>query len=365
MYTVNMKLISQVKLLPTKEQFDVLKCTTETTNASCNYLSLRAWEAKTFRQYSLHKLSYYDTRHEFPNLSAQTIVRCIARVADAYKLDHKTQRVFRFNSAITYDDRILHWYVDKSSVSIWTVSGRLHIPFVCGPRQRLMLQTRQGESDLIFVKGRWYLLATCNVEELPEQELTDVLGIDLGVVSLATDSDGVSFSGVAVEKQRHIYAHRRRNLQHNGSKSAKRKLKSISGKQSNFQKDTNHVISKSIVQKAQDTNRAIAVENLTGIHSRTTFRRSQRARHANWSFFQLKSFITYKARLAGIQVIEVDPRNTSRTCQVCGCIDKANRRSQSSFRCVSCGFSANADCNAARNIRARADIMRPMVSAKC
>jgi transposase len=70
----------------------------------------------------------------------------------------------------------------------------------------------------------------------------------------------------------------------------------------------------------------------------------------SWSFSQLRQFVTYKAARAGVPVAFVDPRNTSRTCPRCGHIDKANRRSQSLFSCVSCGFSGLADHIAAINI---------------
>jgi IS605 OrfB family transposase len=354
-----MKLTAPVKLLPTKEQALDLKRTMKQANEACNYLSQCAWSDHTFRQYNLHHLAYYDTREQFPDLSAQTIVRCIARVAAAYKLNRNVKCTFRPYSAIAYDAHILRWYTTKLAVSIWTVNGRQHIPFVCGPQQKALLQTQQGESDLALVHGIWYLLTTCNVEETPEQETEDVLGIDLGIVNLAADSDGQVFSGEAVETNRRILAHRRRNLQRKGTKATKRKLKELSGKQSRFQKNTNHMISKCIVQKAQDTNRAVAVENLTGIRSRTTIRRSQRARHTNWSFYQLKQFLAYKSKRAGIPLLEVDPRNTSRTCPICGCIDKRNRKTQATFSCVSCGYSASADTNAAQNIRARAIVNRP------
>lgn len=354
-----MKLIAQVKLLTTKDQADALKRTIILANEACNYLSQCAWESKTFRQYSLHKLAYYDTRERFPALSSQIVVRSIARVADAYKLDHKTQRMFRPLSAITYDQRILRWYINKHIVSIWTVSGRIKIPYACGERQRRFLGFQQGQSDLVLRRNKLYLHATCTIEEPDLIEPEGILGVDLGIVNLATDSDGETYSGESVERNRRILHHRRRNLQHKGTKAAKRKLKQISGKQANFQRHTNHTISKHLVQKAQGTHRAIAVENLTGIRRRVTVRRRQRARHANWSFYQLKQFIAYKAQLAGVPLFEVDPRNTSRTCPVCGCIDKRSRRSQSLFSCVHCGYSAPADHNAAVIIAARAAVNQP------
>ena len=96
------------------------------------------------------------------------------------------------------------------------------------------------------------------------------------------------------------------------------------------------------------------MEELTHIRGRTRFRRGQRAKMAVWSFAQLRAFIAYKAALAGVTLRVVDPCDTSRTCSVCGHCEEANRRSQSEFRCQSCGHTANADINAALNIRARA-----------
>ncbi|MER3403493.1 MAG: hypothetical protein C4337_09475 [Armatimonadota bacterium] len=66
----------------------------------------------------------------------------------------------------------------------------------------------------------------------------------------------------------------------------------------------------------------------------------------------------YKARLAGVLVVLVDPQNTSRTCPACGHVSKANRRTQVLFQRVSCSFAGPADAIAAENIR-RAARMRP------
>jgi len=356
-----MKLTAKVKLNPTVEQFHALKKTMEVANLACNYISEQAWNEKLFSRVPLHHLVYYPVREKF-ELSAQVVVRCISKVVDAYKTGHKTQRNFRPFGAISYDDRILGW--KEHSVSIWTVDGREKIPFVCGERQKELLQSRQGESNLAFINNEFYLLATCDIEEPEPQDVHDVLGCDLGIVNLVATSDGEIFSGKDIEENRRKYEHRRKNLQKKQTKSAKRKLKKISGKQHRYQKHTNHVISKQLVKNAQDTNCAIALEDLKGIpNSRKRFRRKQRNKFSNWSFYQLQQYIKYKAKLAGIPVIMVDPKNTSRTCPVCGCVDKANRSSQSLFSCIQCGFSANADYVASLNIRDRAIVNLPMVSA--
>jgi len=359
-----MKLIAQVKLQPDERQADALKRTLETANAACNWLSEQAWEAKTFGQFALHKLAYHAAREAFPSLSSQVVVRCIAKVADAYKLDRKTQRTFRMTGGIAYDVRILRWYVDKSEVSIWSVDGRLRIPFVCGPRQRELLRTQRGESDLVLVNGAFYLLAVCDVEDPTPQEVEGVLGVDLGIVNIAVDSDGEVHSASHVNNVRYRHRRLRQKLQKKGTKSAKRRLKKLSGRERRFATAVNHALSKRIVVKAQDTGRAIALEDLGGIRDRVTVRKSQRATLHSWSFFQLRQFITYKAALRGVPLVLVDPRNTSRTCPRCGCIDKRNRPSQSSFSCVSCGFAGLADAIAATNIsiRGRAAVNQPNVS---
>src|SRR3990167_2509339 len=345
-----MKLTAQVKLCPTPKQASALKKTLERANAACNHISAWAWENKTFGQYSIHRAIYHQTK-TLSGLTAQVVVRCIAKVADAYKLDKKSRRTFRPLGSIAYDDRIIRWYVDKSEVSIWSDGGRERVPFVCGDRQRNLLTSRQGESDLVFCDGNFYLLATCNVVDPPPSLVKDFLGVDLGIENIATDSEGESFSGGAIKGLRHRHARLRGTLQAKGTKSTKRLLKQRRRKESRFAKHVNHCISKSLVAKAKDTGKGIALEDLKGIRDRITVRKAQRRILHSWAFFQLRAFIEYKAKLQGVPVVLVDPRNTSRTCPVCGCVDKANRPTQSLFSCIKCGHSAHADFNAAENIR--------------
>ena len=356
-----MKLIAQVKLLATPEQAAALRHTLELANAACRLVSDSAWETKTFRQYDLHHQCYRAVREQF-GLSAQVAVRAIAKVADAYKLDRKTKRTFKTTGSIAYDDRILSWRLQDQSVSIWTVNGRLRLPFVCGERQLEMLPTRQGESDLGLYKGLFFLSATCEVDEPQPINVDGALGVDLGVVNLAVDSDRQIYSASHIHHVRHRHRRLRAKLQAKGTRSARRKLKRLSGKERRFAKDTNHCISKKLVAKAKDTHRAIALEDLRGIRQRVTVRRAQRATLHSWAFFQLRAFVTYKAKRAGVPVFLVDPRNTSRTCPACGHVDKANRLSQSKFSCVVCGFAGLADHIAAINIGRRAAVNPPIVA---
>jgi putative transposase len=358
-----MKLIAQLKLQPTPEQADALKRTLQAANAACDYISQVAWDTHTFGKFALQKLCYQDVRKRF-GLSAQMVVRALAKVGDAYKLDKQTKRTFRPLASIAYDDRILSFALPASSISIWTLDGRRTIPFVCGERQRAMLQTRQGESDLLFHRGEWYLLVTCEVEEIDPQDVDDVLGVDLGVTNIASDSDGTIHSSRMMNNVRYRHRRLRTKLQKLGTKAARRRLKQLAGQERRFAKDVNHTISKRIVETAERTKRAISLEDLKGIRTRVRARRQQRAQLHSWSFHQLRSFIGYKAQRAGIPVVRVDPRNTSRHCPVCGYTDKANRPNQFTFRCVSCGCAGHADTIAAENIRVlgRAAVMQPHVS---
>lgn len=349
---------AKVKLLTTLEQHAALLATLERANEACNWLSQLAWDTKTFRQFSLHKLGYYDAKERF-GLSAQVVVRCEAKVADSYKLDKRTKRTFRPHGAIAYDDRILKWKLDTFSVSIWTLEGRQDILFSTGPRQLDLLKTQQGESDLVYIRGEFFLLATCSIPDPTPEDVEGYLGVDMGVVQIATDSSGNAHSGSHIKNVRHRHRRLRTKLQSKGTKSAKRKLKKLSGRERRFANDTNHVVAKRIVATAQRNRQTIALEDLKGIRKRVRVRRGQRATLHSWAFHDLAAKIEYKAGLAGIGVVYVDPRNTSRQCSECGYTDKANRPSQAVFRCCECGFSLNADHNAARNVSSRADINRP------
>jgi len=357
-----MKLIAQVKRTPTDAQADALRRTLEAANAACDVVSELAWKTRTFKKFDLQKRCYLSIRETY-GLSSQLTIRVIAKVGDAYTLDTTTLRTFRRHGSIAYDDRILSWALPGQKVSIWTLDGRLSLPFLAGERQLAFLAYQQGESDLVSRKGTWYLLATCDIPEPTEQVVDDVLGVDMGIVNLATDSDGEPYTGKDVEQKRQWYDGRTKALQSVGTKSAKRRLRQLSGRQRRYQSDVNHGISKKRVAKAERTKRAIGLEALTHMRTRARVKGStQRARHRNWAFAQLRVFITYKAKMAGVKVRVIDPTYTSQECHECGHTARANRRSQAQCCCVKCGHRAPADYNAALNIRERAAVIQPMVS---
>jgi putative transposase len=359
-----MKQTLAVKLAPSPEQASSLLATMERFNAACDAIAAVAFRERCANKVLLQKLVYYEVRERF-GLSAQLTIRAIGKVVDAYKRDKTRQPHFRPRGAVPYDERIMAWK-GIEAVSLLTLDGRQIVPVRLGPYQKARIDRRQGQADLIERDGRFFLYMTLDVPDVPPGEPEDYLGVDLGIVNLATDSDGTAYTGNVVNGLRHRHRRLRAKLQSTRTRSARRLLARRRRKEQRFARDTNHRISKAIVATAGrplgTTARGIALEDLTGIRERVSVRRSQRATLHSWSFGQLRAFVAYKAALAGVPIAFVDPRNTSRTCPACGCIDKANRPSQSSFSCVVCGFAGPADRIAAENIR-RAAVMQPHVSA--
>jgi IS605 OrfB family transposase len=344
-----MKLTLQLQLLPTPDQKADLLDTMERFNAAASFAAKVGFEAKVYGQVSIHKLAYHEIRQRF-GLSSQMAVRAIAKAVEVFQRDKSKCPVFKPKGAITYDQRVMS-FKGLTTVSLWAVKGRLEIPFVCGAYQKERQGRIKGQADLIYRQGKFYLLCTIEMPEDAPIEPTDVLGVDLGIVNLAVDSDGETFSGAKAEEVRRHYHKRRKELNQRGTKSARRRLSKIRKHESNFRRNENHKIAKALVAKAKATGRGIALEDLEGITGRVSVRREQRARLKGWSFYQLRSFIEYKARLAGVPVYLVDPAYTSRTCPECGHCAKANRKSRDEFQCRSCGHCDEADHVGALNVR--------------
>ncbi len=351
-----------LKLTPTEEQHHALLETMHAFNAACNYVASVAFAEKTANKFELQKVVYSELRRTY-KLAAQLAIRAISKASEAYKRDKSIQPTFQPEGAIVYDERVMS-FKGLLTVSLLTIQGRVLVPFLVGGYQQARMDAMKGQADLLYRNGTWYLAVTLEVPTPTPDESTDTLGVDLGIVNIATDSTGETFSGAQVEKTRQRLHALRQRLAKRGTKSAKRHLKKLSGGEARFRKNTNHVISKRLVHKAKENKQGIAIEELRHIRQRTerTVRHSQRARHSCWSFAQLRFFLSYKAALAGVPLHLVDPRNTSRTCSVCGHCAEENRKSQACFCCQACGHCDNADRNAAINI-SRASVMVPLVSS--
>lgn len=346
----------------------VLQETQRRFNEAATWIASVAWDERITNNTTAHHRVYRDTRARYA-LGAQLAVCARAKAMEAIasvKARHRdTCPQFGPRGSIRYDARTYR-LMSLDRVSLNTVQGRVVCRLVVGGRQRTMLVDPAwdiGGADLIWRRGTYYLNVTQSREAPEQMETTERLGVDLGIVRLATDSTGEVFTGAKVREVRARYHRRRQTLQKVGTRSAKRRLKQISGRERRFQTNTNHRISTTLVAKAKRERKALAHEDLTGLRERATVRRSQRYEHSSWAFSQLRTFLTYKAAWAGVSVHLVGPRNTSRTCSACGHCAQANRHSQASFCCQLCGYSTNADYNAAINI-SRAAVKPPMVTTR-
>jgi IS605 OrfB family transposase len=326
-------------------------------NAAACYAAQVGFADHVFTQQSIHVRCYRELRDRF-GLSSQMAVRAIGKAVETFKRDKHVCPVFRSDGAMTYDERLLGWK-GPAHVSLLTLHGRAIVAMVYGEYQSGFLQRLKGQVDLVSRDGTFYLYATIDVPEDTPIEPTRFLGVDLGIVNIATDSDGNSYTGEAIEAVRARSATARQTYQATHTKSAKRRLKKMAGTQARFQRWANHGLAKRLVAHAKDTKAALVLEELTHIRSRMTVRKGQRSRQYNWSFRQLREFVAYKAQQAGVPLLFVDPRNTSRTCSCCGYVDKKNRRTQAEFSCLRCGFTGHADINAARNLATRGFVTTP------
>lgn len=368
---LRMKIVVQVKLMPDAVQAPVIGATSRTVNDRANWVSGVAFEHGVPREYELRKHAYAELKAA--GLGAQAAQHTIKKVRDAYTTLRANVRAgnlgkpgskrrikaeskpitFRPQAAHPFDDRCLSWHYDEQTVSIRTTAGRLkNVRFVCSvDALKTLREYRKGESDLIERNGVFYLFAVCEVPEAPvDENPCGFIGVDLGIVNIATTSTGYRAAGRGLNRHRKRQIELRRKLQAKGTQSAKRRLKHRSRKEQRHAANVNHIISKKIVTTAGRTGRGIALEDLTGIRDRVRLRKDQRARLHSWSFHQLGSFVAYEARRVGVPLVYVDPAYTSRQCSECGYIDRKNRVDQATFACRACGVTMHADDNASRNI---------------
>lgn len=219
-----------------------------------------------------------------------------------------------------------------------------------------------GGGKLVSLKGEWYfhISMTKHVEEEShEDEVKHVVGIDRGLRFLATSYDEhgktLFFDGRTVMAKRDAFQSVRDDLQVKGTKSAKRALKRIAGRENRWMTDVNHQISKTL-SRTYGEGTLFVLEDLAGIsfsedllNSRN---RKERKDLRTWSFYQFEQFLTYKAQADGSAVIKVRPDYTSQRCPKCGRIHKENRHHDiHEYICDGCGYRSNDDRLAAMNIQ--------------
>lgn len=360
--------------------------TMEQYRQACNYVSKYIFNHDfDMKQSRLNKELYSKLRNLF-SLKSQMAQSVIRTVIARYKTV-KTQmscRPYKYQDQNTgewhRETRNLNWlckpisfnrpqvdlqrnrdwsYLSNGQLSINTLDGRVKTSPVChGFSQYFDGIWKFGLAKLLKSGNKWYLhiSATKEVADFDKQEVKHVVGIDRGLRFLATiyDEQGNTafFDGKAIMRKRAKYQKLRATLQAKGTKSAKRRLKKLSGRENRWMSDVNHRLSKTLVQKyGADT--LFVLENLNGVSfERADLPKSLRSQNKSWAFYQLEQFLTYKAHLNNCEVIEVSAKYTSQRCPKCGVIKKDNRNhGKHEYRCANCGYRSNDDRIGAMNIQ--------------
>jgi IS605 OrfB family transposase len=354
------------KIVVTPEQSQKVDNTFMVFAAVCEYVHKTLPENLT-NEIAMQSVIYQDVRAKF-GLPSQLAIHAIRRVSGNRKTaKSKGDKVKSFApTSVTYDIRTFQLREKDWTVSLTMVGKRERFQLHIGNYQKSLLKGQNPKSAVLVLKNGEYRL-NIQLESHPEPppKVDNVLGIDLGRTDIAVTSDGKSFSGKEVTVTRDHYAKLRASIQKKASKGtrstrrrARRLLQRLSGKEKRFQQHTNHVISKHIVQTAKANQRAIALEDLTGIRERTNAMprsKTERRRSNSWAFYQLRQFLVYKAIGASVKLILVNPAYTSQTCHKCNHIHPVrgeSYRSGKKFACGHCGWIGDADLNGAKNIEA-------------
>ena len=360
--------------------------TMEQYRLACNYVSEYLFNNNfPLNKNEVQKVIYNTIREKF-NLKSQMTISCIRSVIARYKTvktqmarrpykyqDQNTGEWYRevrdltwlhkpisFNRPQVDLQRNRDWsYLSSGQLSINTLDGRVKVDPICrGFNQYLDGTWKFGLAKLLKSSGKWYLhiSATKEVTDFDKQTVKHVVGIDRGLRFLATsyDEQGKTafFDGQAIMRKRAKYQKLRATLQAKGTKSAKRRLKKLSGRENRWISDVNHCLSKTLVQK-YGANTLFVLENLNGVSfERTDLPKALRNQNKSWAFYQLEQFLTYKAHLHNSEVVEVSAKYTSQRCPKCGVIKKDNRHHEKhEYHCTNCGYCSNDDRIGAMNIQ--------------
>jgi len=322
---------------------------------ACNQILDVAKRDHCWNTTKLHHKVYKPVR-EATGLKANHVCQAIRRVvgnAKAVKQVHK----FRPTS-LSLDIRTFKYVEESQTVGVTLKAGRVQFKLSIGGYQIALLRGQNLTSAVLCKsrKGDYYINFVVELDTPPTGKTPKVIGVDLGRRDIATTSTGASWSGKQIQTVRDRYSKVRSNVQSKRTRSARRLLRRLKGREQRFQSWLNHNISKRLIQEAKTASAALAFEDLTGIRESLNQKprsKTERRRTNNWAFYQLRLFVDYKAAIAGVPVVFVPPAYTSQSCSRCGHVHPEKGKSYRSgkqFRCGHCGFEHDADINAALNI---------------
>jgi len=315
---------------------------------------------KTMNATLIHRDCYREAREQF-RLPASTIQQARDKAVAAYrgylersKRDRRCNPpTFRRTLPLRLATENLRVFPDRGVARVTTPDGFLWLPMIVPAVHAEAIKLTHGISEIIRKGKDWFQMLTVKRPDVPiAPGEKPHFGIDIGLANVAVlAGPGYArfFDGKPLRYVRGRYHRDRQALQ------KKRKtgmVKRSKGKESRWAANENHRVSRAIVDAVASAGGVLHVERLTGIRERCKGTAKVRRMLHSWPFAQLLEFIRYKAAAGGVPVVEVDPRKTSQTCSRCGHAERGNRPRRDDFRCKACGFTVNADLNAARVIAA-------------
>lgn len=354
------------KLSVTPEVAQNIDATLQAFCDACNWIN-QTVDKKVMGKVPMQTMVYQDVRLKF-ELGANLAIRAIGRVCESRKsAKAKKSEVKQFKpTSCDYDARTFSFNEHDWTVSLNLIQGRAKgIKLDIGDYQKQLLQGKKPTSaELVKRKDSLYFLQIQVKDEPPESIKTSgVLGIDLGRKDIAHTSQGDGFSGEQINRIRDHYASLRASIQRKatqGTRTTRRRcreiLKRLAGKERRFQSWLNHQISYRLIQQAKQQSMAIALEDLSGIRERTNQQprsKQERRRSNSWAFYQLRSFLVYKAVKFGVPLVFVNPAYSSQTCHKCLHIHPEKGKSYrngKTYKCGYCGWIGDSDFNGANMI---------------
>lgn len=267
-----------------------------------------------------------------------------------FKSKHKGRGSFRLDAPLHVSDDAIHL------PKIGTVRLKEH-SYIPTWGVKLLSATVSEQAE------RWFVSVQVQEEHPdPVQATGEPIGIDVGVKTLATLSDGRTFDNPKALRSRLKAVkrvsrnHSRKQKGSNNRKKAQKRLAKLHLRIANIRRDTLHEVTSSIVARTKSPEErpsCIVVEDLN-ISGMLRNRRLARA-IADVGMYEFKRQLTYKATLAGVRVKEVSRwYPSSKTCSRCGAIREELGLDERVFVCHDCGYVADRDYNAAKNIVAGA-----------
>ena len=198
----------------------------------------------------------------------------------------------------------------------------------------------------------WFISWRIEVEPVESPKLLEVVGVDLGIKTLATLSTGEVFEGAKAYRflegklQRLQWLNRHKQIGSANWKKAQTKIQRWHQRIANIRKDTLHKLT-TYLAKNHST---VVIENLnvSGMMANHKLAKSV----GDMGFYEFRRQLEYKANLYGSQLVIADRwLPSSKTCSNCGIKKQVLTLSERVFKCECCGFSLDRDLNAAINLR--------------